>query len=1351
VTDLQFRILGPIEVVGAAGAIRLGGRRQRAVLAILLLRANQVVPVERLADDLYGGGAPATAVGQVRDHVSQLRKALDVNGDGTAASPLETRAPGYLLRTELEQIDSHRFERALETATAELRSGDAAAASARLREALSLWRGPALADFAYDAFAHAEIERLEELRLTALGQRIEADLALGRHGALVGELEALTAEHPLREEYCRQLMLALYRSGRHAEALETYHAARRSLIDELGMEASPDLRDLVSKILRQDPDLELQPPRDGDGFRGPPRATNPYKGLRAFLESDTDDFFGRERLIERLTSRMRESRFLAVVGPSGSGKSSVVRAGLVPALRPELEQVITISPGAYPLEELEAALLRIAVNPPPSLLPQLEEDERGLLRAVKRVLADDRSELLLVVDQFEELFTLVGDENRRLHFLTIIERAVTEPLSRLRVVTTIRADFYDRPLRYREFAELLRDSVEIVPPLAPDEVERAITAPARRVGVRLEEGLLAEIVADVLEEPGALPLLQYALTELFERRDGALLTRAAYTAIGGVSGALAHQAEALYSGLTDAGKEAARQLFLRLVTVGDGSDTRRRAERAELRSLDVDQAELEHALDAFGSSRLLSFDRDPRSGEATVEVAHEALLENWQRLREWIDVVREDMALRRRLAAAAAEWQGSSRDASFLLRGLQLARAEAAAGRSNLAQTELERDYLAASLAQREAEQAAARRSLNRLRSLALALLVALVAAAALAVFAFVQSDRSKRQAQIATARQLAAASAASLGVDPDRAILLAMRAVATTPSGHPLPEAVESLHNAIDSTRLVLTIPHAGTAAVAFNRSGSRLATAGPRAFVWDARTGRRLLALRTSGPVHDVAFDPAGARIATGGENGGAAVWNATTGARMTELPDVGTKVSVAFSPDRTRLATAEYGQTLHVWDLSKRRVVRTFRSPSPLCGIAWSPDGSRVGAGDCGSNYSSSSVRIWDVRSGRLVAVSRPQRGAAVTLAFSPDGRKVAIPNLNGTADVWDVRSGRIAATFNEHTGPVYGLAYSPDGRTVATGGTDGTARVWDAATGAERLVLPGHRGIVDGLAFDASGDRLATISGDGAARVWDVAADGTRDWLTIRADPGGVESLTYTPDSKKLLTTGLTDCRAKLWDARTGALLASYANKCDVAFNYTPADRLFFSVEATSPNAKIGAVASRTDGSIKLADASNPNGALLRTLPGRHVDVSRLAFSADSTRLAAGYFDGTVIVWDVTTGGRVWTLAAHHGLVQGLWFNHDGTLLATGGDDAVARVWDMRTAKNVLALAGTFALTDLAFSPDGTQLAAGSADGTVRIYVLPVSELMSVARQRLTRGWTQDECVQFLHQDRCPREP
>src|SRR4051794_31573839 len=271
-------------------------------------------------------------------------------------------------------------------------------------------------------------------------------------------------------------------------------------------------------------------PPSGQGLQ-----RNPYKGLRAFEESDAADFFGRKALVDDLVAQIRDTRFLAVVGPSGSGKSSVVRAGLVPALRAgalpgsDRWQVIEMFPGAYPLEELEAALLRVAKNPPASLLEQLEsDDDRGLIRAVNRILPADGRELLLVIDQLEEVFTLVPDEERRMRFLAVVERAATESQGRLRVVTTLRADFYDRPLLYSGFAELLRDYVEALVPLSPDEFEQVIIGPAKRADVSLEPGLLAEMVADITKEPGALPLLQYALTELYERREGPVLTRRAY-------------------------------------------------------------------------------------------------------------------------------------------------------------------------------------------------------------------------------------------------------------------------------------------------------------------------------------------------------------------------------------------------------------------------------------------------------------------------------------------------------------------------------------------------------------------------------------------------------------------------------------------------------------------------------------------------------------------------------------------------------------------------------------------------------------------------------------------------------
>jgi WD40 repeat protein/DNA-binding SARP family transcriptional activator len=1363
---VDFGILGSIEAVAESGPIRLGGRKQRAVLAILLVNANRVVPVEKLADDLYDGAAPATAVAQVRDHVSQLRKLLEP----AANSILETRSPGYVLRVEPDQLDAVRFETMVEQASGELRRGEAEPAARRLREALALWRGPVLADFAYESFAQPAIGRLEELRLAALEHRIEADLQLGQDGALAGELEALVAEHPLREQFRAQLMLALYRSGRQAEAVDLYHTGRRALVDEFGIEPSAELRELASRMLRQDPALASA----GRPVTGPAEAApdheirNPYKGLHAFLEADAEDFFGREQLTQELVERLAAERFLAVVGPSGSGKSSVVLAGLVPALRAGGVagsgewHVVELSAGAYPLEELEAALLRIAVNPPPSLMEQLVADELGLLRVVKRVLPDDGSELLLVVDQLEEVFTLVEDDARRAHFLSMLERAVRDPQSRLRVVTTLRADFYDRPLLYRDFAELLRGRVETVLPLSPDELERAIAGPARQVGLRLEEGLLAEIVADVLDEPGALPLLQYALTELYEQREGTMLTRSGYAAIGGISGALVGRAEALYEGLNAVGKEAVRQLFLRLVTLGESADTRRRVDRAELDSLDVDQGQLALAIEAFGASRLLSFDRDPRTLAATVEVAHEALLDTWERLRDWIAAERENLRAHQRLSTAAREWLETSRDPSFLLRGSQLARFELWAAESRLAQTELEREYLEASTAARRAEEAAEetrrareaaleRRSVNRLRALVGVLVIAALVAAGLTVFAFDQSSRSQRQAKIATARQLAAASVANLDVDPQLSILLARRAVETTGGGsRALPEAVEALHRAVAASRVVRTIPTQATA-VSFSPDGSRLATAGSsHVTVWEAKTGRKLFSPgSTAPPFHGVTFSPDGSRLAAGGDDGSATVWSAHSGRRLVVLSSPVRGASIAglrFSPDGTMLAADNGAGDVWIWDVPGRRVLRTIRTGYPLCGVAWSPDGTRVGTGDCGTHYSGSSARIWDVQTGRLVFTTKMQVGAIPTVDFSPDGRYLGTPNLAGFAQVWDIRTGRLVATFKDHTGEVLALAFSPVGQLVATSSTDGTARVWETLTGRQLLVLSGHRAAVGDLAFSGDGRRLATASQDGTVRIWDATPEGSRDWLTISAHRGGVESDIYSPNSAQLLTTGLVDGRAKLWNARTGALLHSYVNARDVGATFIGGSGLPPQVSATSPDASMGAEVQKSDGTVQLRDTAT--GDVLATL-GNHAQSA--AFDSVGNRIAVGNADGTVQVWDVRSRPvrLLRGFVAHNGLVDGVAFSPDGTLLATAGEDTTAKLWDLRTGKHVLTLTGpTLALTAVAFSPDGKRLVTGSRDGTVRVYVLPVDELMAVARSRLTRGWTKEECARYLPGGRCP---
>jgi WD40 repeat protein/DNA-binding SARP family transcriptional activator len=1368
---LEFLVLGPLEVVGDAGVIKLGGRRQRAVLAILLLEANRVVPVEQIADGLYGEAPPATAVAQVRDHVSQLRRLL-------GQELLETHAPGYLLRVEPNHVDGFRFERMTEEALAALSRDESEAASDLARRALAMWRGPPFADFAHEPFAQPAIARLEAARLRAIEGRIEAELSLGNDGDLVAELEELTRAHPLREQLRAQLMLALYRSGRQAEALAVFHETRSVLRDELGLEVSPALRDLAGRLLRHDPSLDRtthsQPPsRDAAPTR------NPYKGLSAFAESDARDFFGREELSRRLVDRLRDGRFIAVVGPSGSGKSSLVRAGLLPLLRDDAIPgsaawpIVEMNPGSRPLEELEAALLRVAVNPPGSLMDQLADQERGLCRVLKRVLPADGSELVLLVDQLEELFVLTEDEQERSHFLSLLDRAIRDPQSRLRLVVTLRADFYDRPLRHREFADLLQGRVLSVSPLSPEELERAIAAPAVGVGISLEQGLLTEIVADVLHQPGALPLLQYALTELFDRRDGDTLPRSAYKAIGGVSGAVGVRADQVYANLPEPGRVAARQMFLQLVAVGEhGAATRRPASLAEL------GPDVTNSIEAFGASRLLLFDADPRTGDATVEIAHEALITEWGLLRSWIDAAQDDIRTHHRLSARAAEWHESARDPSFLLRGTQLAQLESWAHDSGLTQSDLERDFLQASVAEEETrrivERNLERRAVRRLRALVAVLAIAAVVAVAVTIFALDQSHRSQQQARIATARQLAAASIANLEVDPELSILLGIEAVRKANlNGAPLPDAVEALHRAIAASRAVLTIRTPAAAAVAVSPDGSRIVSAGSigiaqvgdqeaaspeaatKAFVWDARTGRRVLSLAgMKAPVHDVAFSPDGSLIVTGDGDGAAVVWDARTGKRLFTLtdPDAGGGfLGVSFSPNGKLLATSDGVGRVRIWRLGTRRVVRTIQAGAPLGAVAWNPGGRLIGAGQLwfwSGNFSfASATRVWDARTGRLVFRTSGQP-AISALRFSPDGRDIVTPTLTGTAEIWSIAERRRVAVLTGHSGQVAAVAYSPDGKLVATGGTDGTARVWDSRTGRQLLVLAGDSATVDAVAFTPDGRKLVTGSEDGTVRVWNVTSQGSRDWLTLMADRGGVASVTF-PSERRLLTSGSCDNKLKLWSARNGALISTSSGRSDHGCGVLdPGTRFYQGVAATSPDGSLVAQAG-ANGTVQLLDAGS--GRLLRTLPGGHAGVQSIVFDRTGAHVATGNWDGTAIVWDTRSGAQLRVVAGQRGIVEAVAFSPDGKTLATGGEDTTAQLWNIATGERLLTLTGhTFALTGVTFSPSGDLLATSSADGTVRVYVLPVAELLTVARTRLTRTWSSAECRTYLGTPHCPRD-
>ena len=435
---------------------------------------------------------------------------------------------------------------------------------------------------------------------------------------------------------------------------------------------------------------------------------NPYLGLASFDEGDARNFFGREALIEefieKLTDRAILTRALMVVGASGSGKSSVVRAGLIPVLRQGAIRgskkwfITTLVPGIDPFASLIAALGRVSVREF-DLEAMLKGDSFGLSRAIDRCLPNEPDcELLLVVDQFEELFTLCSDEAQRRAWIAAITTALMDANSRLRVVFTLRADFLDRPLQYPDLAEIARERMVLVPAMSLDELERAVVGPARRIGLMFEAGLVAAILDEVRDQLGALPLLQYALSELFLRRKDRELKLSAFRAMGGVRGALAGRAESAYAGLNATAKDAARQLFLRLTTLGEGSeDTRRRTRQSEIAALQLTpqaQAASAAAITEFAKARLLTFDRDGASHESTIEVAHEALLRSWSRLRDWLSASRADLRLQRQLNEAGNLWRSNAQDPSFLLSGNRLAQFRPLLLQNDVALTEAESSYL---------------------------------------------------------------------------------------------------------------------------------------------------------------------------------------------------------------------------------------------------------------------------------------------------------------------------------------------------------------------------------------------------------------------------------------------------------------------------------------------------------------------------------------------------------------------------------------------------------------------------------------------------------------------------------
>jgi DNA-binding SARP family transcriptional activator/serine/threonine protein kinase/WD40 repeat protein len=874
------------------------------------------------------------------------------------------------------------------------------------------------------------------------------------------------------------------------------------------------------------------------GAAGPPpprsAARNPYRGLEPFLEADAGDFHGREELVGDLVRVLAERRLVTVVGPSGIGKSSLVRAGLVPAVRGGAIEgshrwlITDLFPGARPFDELAAALRRIAVDATADLSGALRSSEFGLHRCAQQLLPGE-SELLLLIDQFEELFTQTVGEDTRRAFLTLLIAAVTEADPRVRIVVTLRADFFDRPLRDASFAEVMRHGVVAVRAPSREELARAVRRPAEGVGVQVEDRLVDRIVGDADGEPGALPLIQYVLAERFATRDADVLSLAAYDASGGLHGAIGRKAEELYLGLTPSQRDATRHVFLRLVTVDeDDEDTRRRVRRDELARLGLDSADLHQVLESFGRARLLSFDRDPITRGPTIEVAHEAILTQWDRLRGWIDAVRDDLLTARRLTASSREWEDASHDPSFLLRGARLEATERWREHSGLHVTDDEAAYLHASRQAADVEAATSRR---RSRRTFTALAAALTVTLAFSAMAVAQRAGAEDQARLTRARELAGDALFAVDADPERGILLAIEALDTyrDPEQRPIPEAVAALQTALQASRVTLHL-RGGPLALAVSPDGRWLATDSPEdpslVTVVELGTGQEVSRLqgRLLDPATDsramigeggIAFSPDGTLLAVSyrGAEGAPAIETfdtATWRPEATYPGPAGEYYKVQFAGDDGEhllaLVDPAAGGEVVTWDVATGERTATV---SPAAWFDVVPGTAEIALTAAGAEE----VRFVDVRDGVTVQTLGTPGIVGELVAVNPDGTRVALNAFQDrVVEVWD-RAERTQLTQLANTSPL-DVRWSPDGRLVHTS-NDGSIRLVSVDGEREELVLRGHSDGVTSTAFTPDGETLASISWAGELRTWDLTLSGPAELGNLAVPDGRVNALVPAP--------------------------------------------------------------------------------------------------------------------------------------------------------------------------------------------------------------------------------------------
>ena len=1353
---LNISVLGHLQFsAGKTILDQFESNKVRALLAYLIVEMDRPHSREALAELIWPESPTPSSLANLRYALADLRKVI---GD-------EKENPHYLLvsRDSL-QFNPHSDHNLDSTAFIELlNSGDIE----KLKQGLALYRDDFLA-----GFPSIESDPLEEWILIKREQfkqqAIHALRLLTDHHEQRGEYQqALPSARrqvelePWLEEAHQQLMRVLALDGQRSAALTQYETCRRVLASELDVEPTLETTQLYESIRNGKLDktphlLKREPPAPGEP---------PFKGLQYFDEMDADLFFGREELVSHLVKQIqshektKSAHFLAIIGASGSGKSSLVRAGLIPALkRADISRSVMV---ITPTEHLHDPL-------------SFELKDSG----------NSKDHFLLFVDQFEELFTFCKNERERRSFISNLLHIAQQ--GSYSVIIALRADFYTACAPYENLRKILSRNQEFIGPMNINEIRSAIEKPALLNGWLLEPGFIDLLLHDIgadgdrSPEPGALPLLSHALLETWHRRNGRMLTLAGYAESGGIHDAITRTAETVFARFSLEEQSIARNIFLRLTELGEGTqETRRRVLLSEIippqESNSLLGKRTETVLKMLSDARLVI------TAETTAEVAHEALIREWARLQEWLSENREGLHFHRQLTETALEWNRLDRDPELLYRKARLTQAlewaDSHSGDFNL----LEQEFLAVSKAFTEAEiverEAIRQRELDSARKLAkserqraeeqtravrqlqrraIYLSIAFILAAILAITAIHLDGKANQEADNARSNELAAASISNLNLDPERSILLALQALSIVDT----EQAGDALHQAVQASRIKYTLTgHTDEVTdVDFSPDGTKLASASldHTAKIWDVASGNELFTLSGhTDQVWQIEFSPDGTHLATASQDGTARIWDVATGqALMTLSGHTGRLMDIRYSPDGKWLATLADDKKVIVWDAGTGRELLTLTDAS-LGVVSFSPDGSKIALG-----YDDGTIKVWDILTKQaILTLSGGHTGPVYLVSFSPDEKKLVSNDYdNSSIAVWDLQSGvQLAAlngyypsfnpsgsllaawtgdvdlavydattyqklyNFSGHTAGGNGTIFNQDGSLLASPNADGTTKILDMLNGRELFTLSGHALGVGDAAFSPGcthppespfaqcGQYLATASRDMTIKIWDITPAGNREIATV---PGFTSS--FSPDGRRLITAEFNDPYSPTTIKYTNWDLTTVGKEHVVSsFSVSHPDVIYDG--GFSPDATLAGSVSY-DGTVKVIDLVTGRDTLTFTPPESMKSVVDLSILASGPRLTTISEDGELVIWDVGSGNKVAILPPFPGTVMTVSFSPDGSQMAVIQEEsAVASLWDLTKKDEIFDLIGhAQPLYNATFSPDGRRLVTVGKDGTAIVW-------------------------------------